>query len=158
MGKDFTFRASSEEERMLSTLYEWGAYTPSQAVNAAIEATPDRYLERKPSLMHVQLSDSAVKKLNKAAKKHKLSKATLIERAIDAHYKTTIAKKMREIAAKVDEIMERKETPFHKDIQRDMMGLLATLLPISLHVTGNVHGPFWVVRDNPITYLALQSD
>lgn len=158
MPTDFTFRVSSEEERILSSLYKWNEYTPTQAVNAAIEEAPDRYLERKPSLMHVQLSDTAVRKLEKAARKHKLSKAALIGRAIDAHYKITASKKMKEIAAKVDEILERKEEPFHADISSEVFGLLVALLPLTLTVTGNLHKPYWVVRDSVITDLAMQSD
>jgi len=59
MGKDFTFRESPQIARMLGTLYLWRRYTPSKIVNEAIEGTPDGYLERRLTLLHVQLSDSA---------------------------------------------------------------------------------------------------
>lgn len=156
MGRDTTLRITSEEQRMLSAIMAGEEYMPSQVINQAIEATPDRYLERKPIQLHIQLSEIAAKKLNKAARKHKLSNTAVIERAIDAYYKITMMKRVKEIAIKVDEIRDKKEQPFHPFIDDDMIALLRAVLPVDIRFHGEK--PYWRVAQNVSTDLAMQSD
>ncbi|MDE1853853.1 MAG: hypothetical protein KGI38_08940 [Thaumarchaeota archaeon] len=132
MVKDFTFRATSQEYRMLGAILgasyggEWRA---TKAINDAIDATPEKWLQRKPVLVHVQLSDNAVRKLNKVAKKHKLSDAALIERALDWQYRKTALKLAKEVAATADASIDRKEKPFSEDVESAVSALLFALLP-----------------------------
>jgi len=156
MGKDTTLRLTSEAQRMLGMIHGWDDYKPSLTVNEAIEATPDKYLERKPTQLHIQLSDSAIKKLNKARKKYKLSNATLIERAIDAYYKITVMKRVKQVAAKVDEIVDKKEQPFHPAIDDDMRALLRAVLPIDISFYPTK--PYWRLSHNALTTLVMQSE
>ena len=132
MGKDFTFRATSQEYRMLGVILGasyGGDWRASKAINDAIDATPEKWLQRKPVLIHVQLSDTAVRKLNKVAKKHKLSNATLIERALDWQYRKTALKLVKGLAAKADTVIDKKGTPIAIEMDLDMLQLLNALLP-----------------------------
>ncbi|MDG6914253.1 MAG: hypothetical protein JRN34_00905 [Nitrososphaerota archaeon] len=134
MTKDFTFRAMNEEYRMLAAILGagyGGTWRASKAINNAIDATPEKWLQRKPVLLHVQLSDSAVRKLNKVAKKHKLSDATLIERALDWQYRKTALKLVKNIAAKADAVIDKKGTPIAVEMDLDMLQLLNALLPFA---------------------------
>ena len=137
---------------MLNGLYNYTHYSPSETINKAIEATPEAYLARKPSLMHIKLSDSAVKKLKKAAKKYTLSNATLIERAIYCYYILSTIKKVKDIGSKVDDIIEEGGKPF-QGIEKDIDGLLQAVLPFELQTS--VSKPHWVLQDNLFTLLAL---
>lgn len=137
MGKDFTFRASPQIARMLGTFYGWQGYIPSKVVNEAIEATPDGYLERKPDLLHVQFSDSTLKKLNKLTKKTGLSKATLVERAIDYYFRKQVMQAAKKVAAEIDEIAKKDEEPLHDDL-KDLPGLIEHVMPFKTSfVSGN---------------------
>lgn len=132
MGKDFTFRVTSQENRMLAAILGasyGGTWRASKAINDAVEAAPEKWLQREPVLVHVQLSDSAVRKLKKAAKKHKLSSATLIERALDWQYRKTTLKLVKNIAVKADAIIDRKGTPIAEEMDLDVRQLLKALLP-----------------------------
>lgn len=106
-----------------------GTWRASEAINDAIGAAPEEWLERKPGLVHVQLSDSTVKKLSKVAKKHKLSKATLIERALDWQYRKTALTLAKAVAATADAAIDRKERPFPIDVESAVSSLLFALLP-----------------------------
>ena len=106
-----------------------GTWRASEAINDAVDVAPGKWLERKPVLVHVQLSDSAVKKLNKIAKKTKLSNATLIERALDWQYRKTTLKLVKNIAAKADAVIDKKGTPIAVEMDMDVLQLLNALLP-----------------------------
>jgi hypothetical protein len=146
LGKDFTFRVTNQEYRMLRALATSGNKSPSDGVNGAIEAAPEEYLQRKPDLLHVQLSDSSVKKLNKVAKKYKLSYATLIERAIDWRYRTEVLEAAKRVANSADEVLDNKRRPLAPEIEAGMQWLLRLVLPF---------GPFGVRFSDHKPYMKL---
>jgi len=129
MGKDFTFRVTKQERNMLAAIFPANDYTPSRTINEAIEATPEEFFLRKPVQLHIQLSDAAVKKLSKVAKKHKLSYAALIEMALDYCYRKTIMDRTMKFATKANTLLDKNEQPFHPYIERDIEDLLDKLLP-----------------------------
>lgn len=106
-----------------------GNWRSSNAINDAIDATPEKWLQRKPVLVHIQLSDSAVKKLNKVSKKTRLSQATLIERALDWQYRKTTLELVKKVAAEADAVIDNNGTPIAVEMELDMLQLLNALLP-----------------------------
>ena len=153
MGKDFTFRPTSQEYRMMGAILEasyGGTWRASKATTEAIDAAPQEWLEREPTLVHVQLSDSAVRKLKKAAKKHKLSQATLIERALDWEYRNTALKLTKNVAAKADAVVDKKGTPIAEEMVTEMLQLLDALVPF---------GPFdLTINRGKKPYLVIKVD
>jgi hypothetical protein len=120
---------SSCELRRLRTLTENYRYKPFKAINYSIEDTPIEILEGKPELVHVQLSDTAVKKLDKAAKKYNLGYATMIERAIDYRYRKSIFKYATRLAGEINELEQADKQPFHDSIGFQVLELLVQLSP-----------------------------
>jgi hypothetical protein len=153
VGKDFTFRATSQEYRMLGAILEasyGGEWRASKAINDAVDATPEKWLQRKPTLVHVELSDSAVRKLNRAAKKHKLSSATLIGRALDWQYRKTALKLTKDVARVADRVVDGNGTPVHETVESDMLRLLDAVLPFGPFDVSINRGkkPYLVIREN----------
>ncbi len=129
LGKDFTFRASGQLQRLIWSIYEMEGRGTSDTVNKAIEETPDEYLQRKPVQVHVQLSGSAVKKLNKASKKYKLSDATLVERALDYYWRKAMIEQIKKLSDKIDTLKDEGERPFHWKVESDTVRLLEIAMP-----------------------------
>lgn len=129
MAKDFSLRASPQLYRELHAFHGESNYEPGRTISSAVDVTPEAYLERKPRLLHVQLSDSAEKKLNKVAKKTGLSKAALIERAFDYAYRKSVMEQAKKIAADIDEIVASKESPFHATLSGTLPDLITMLMP-----------------------------
>jgi len=140
--KDFTFRVSNCERRRLRTLTENYRYRPFEVINFSIEDTPIEFLERKPELVHVQLSDKAVEKLDMAARKHNLSFATMVERAIDYGYRKAIIKCAVRVASELNELEGKGQKPFDDRIGFQVMELLVQLSPFhSRYLRGK-----WVIE------------
>lgn len=122
--------------RQLHTFHGESSYEPGRTISAAVDVTPEAFLERKPRLLHVQLSDSAEKKLSKVAKKIGLSKAALIERAVDYAYRKSTMEQAKKIAADIDDIVDSKERPFHAKLSRTLPDLITKVMPFQTSFDG----------------------
>lgn len=121
---------------MLLALYQLNSLGPSATVNKAIDEAPEEYLQRKPTLVHVQLSDSSVKKLNKAAKKYKLSDATLVERALDYHWRRAVIGQVKKLSDKMDTVKDEGEKPIHWKVETELVRLLEIAMPEMIRYAG----------------------
>ena len=133
--KDFSFRISSVERRRIRAL-AGRRVQPSAIVNFAIDETPIEFLERKPALAHVQLSDKAVKKLDVVAKKTGLSYATLIERAIDYSFRKNIMEQANEFAETVNKRVNEHEPTFDPTLEYGLYRLIEMTMPFIVKVVG----------------------